>query len=171
MKKILTILALVPMCCSALPQDLKNSIVSGNPEVAIPHLLSGVPSTPSSDVISPKAMTSFHKAFKNVSDEKWYEMPDATRAKFTVNDVHYIVDYDKKGHWIHTIRTYSEKQLPADVRQEVRATYLDYSIICVKEITLPRNDKTYIVYLEGPSNFVNLRIANGEMDEWQKYNK
>ena len=116
-------------------------------------------------------MTNFHKAFKNVSDEKWYEMPDATRVKFTLNEVHYAVDYDKKGQWIHTIRTYDAKQLPADVRQEVRASYMDYSIICVKEITVPHNEKTYIVYLEGPSNFINLRIANGEMDEWQKYDK
>jgi hypothetical protein len=171
MKKILTILALVPLCCSAMPQDLKNSLVSGNPEVAIPHLMTGTPSAAPSDVISPKAMTNFHKTFKNVSDEKWYEMPDATRAKFTVNDAHYVVDYDKKGHWLHTICTSDEKKLPADMRQEVRTSYLDYSIICVKEITLPHNDKTYIVYLEGPSNFINLRIANGEMDEWQKYYK
>src|SRR5215813_1387538 len=118
MKKILTILALVPLCCSALPQDLKNSVVSGNPEVTIPHLMSGMASAMSFDVISPKAVTNFHKTFKNVSDEKWYEMPDATRAKFTFNDVHYVVDYDKRGHWIHTISTYAEKELPADVRRE-----------------------------------------------------
>ena len=171
MKKILTILALVPLCCSALPQDLKNSVVSGNPEVSIPHLMSGMASAASFDAISPKAVTSFHKTFKNISDEKWYEMSDATRAKFTLNDVHYMVDYDKKGNWLHTIRTYAEKGLPTDVRQEVRTTYLDYSIICVKEITLPHSDETYVVYLEGPSNFINLRITNGELDEWQKYNK
>jgi hypothetical protein len=170
MKKILTILALIPLGCSAFPQGLKNSLAVGNPEVTVPLLLT-TGTAISSDNVSPKAVSNFHKTYKNVSDEKWSELPDATRVKFTANQIQYVVDYDKKGNWLHTIRTYDEKELPADVRQEVRTSYLDYSIICVKEITLPHSDKTYVVYLEGPSNFINLRIANGEMDEWQKYDK
>jgi hypothetical protein len=170
MKKILTILALIPLGCSAFAQDLKNSLAAGNPEVTAPLLLATGTAT-SSHNVSPKAVNNFHKTFKNVSDERWFELADATRAKFSLNNIHYIVDYDKKGNWLHTIRTYDEKDLQADVRLQVKMTYFDYSIICVKEITLPHSDRTYVVYLEGPSNYINLRIANGEMDEWQKYNK
>ena len=169
MKKILTILALIPLACSALPQDLKNSL-AGNPEVAIPLLLtSGKGISPHN--VSPKAVNNFHKTFKNASDERWFALADAIRVKFAVDGIPYVADYDKKGNWLHTIRTYFEKDMPADVRQQVKTTYFDYSIICVKEITLPHNDRTYVVYLEGVSDYINLRIANGDIDERQRYKK
>ena len=170
MKKILTIVTLILLGCSARPQDLKYLLASADPEASIPHVI-GAMSSASSDVISPKAINNFHKTFKNASDEKWFELPDALRVKFTANQIQYVVYYDKKGNWLHTIRTFDVKELPADIRQQVKTAYFDYSIVCVKEISVLHNDKTYIVYLEGPSNFINLRIANGEMDEWQKYNK
>jgi len=41
----------------------------------------------------------------------------------------------------------------------------------VQEIEKPRETFTYVVHLEGKTKLINLRVSNGEMDEWQKIDK
>jgi hypothetical protein len=123
-----------------------------------------------SDVNS-KAVKNFLRSFKNVSNEKWYKVDDATVAKFTSDDIDYRVYYDKKGYWLHTIRTYDEKKMKEDLRHAVRSTYYDYDINLVNEIESPNASATYIVQLVGKTKIMNLRICDGEMEEWQKFEK
>jgi len=102
-------------------------------------------------------------------------MPDGYRAKFTIkgakSDITYKVDYDKKGNWTHTILSYDEKELAKDIRDQVKMNYFDYSIVYVDCVMMPHNQNTYVIHLEGATNWINVRIADGEMDELQKYNK
>src|SRR5436190_21052275 len=123
-----------------------------------------------SDVNS-KAARDFGKSYKHVSDENWYVAPDAFCASFTADDIKYRVDYDKKGHWLHTIRTYDENKLPRDIRHLVKSSYYDYDITFVQEIEKPSKNFTYIVHLEGKTTLINLRVYDGEMEEWQKFEK
>jgi hypothetical protein len=118
-----------------------------------------------------KAVRNFVRFYKNISDEKWYEIPDALIAIFTFNDINYRIDYDKKGNWLHTMRTYSENKLPADIRHLVKSSYYDYNITFVQEIEKPREPFTYVVHLEGKTKLINLRVSSGEMDQWQKFDK
>jgi hypothetical protein len=121
--------------------------------------------------VTPKAVKSFAKNFKNASDEKWYETSNSFVAKFTSDEIAYRIDYDKKGHWLYTIRTYDETKLPQDVRNMVKSTYFDYSITLVQEIEMPAKMLTYIIHLDGKGEIINLRVSDGEMDEWQKFAK
>jgi len=98
-------------------------------------------------------------------------MPDGFRAKFTVDGIKYRVDYDKKGNYQHTERTYSEKYLPNDIRSIVKSTYYDYAITQVEEVTKPHTETTYVVHLEGKQNWINVRVQNGEIEEFQKFGK
>jgi hypothetical protein len=82
----------------------------------------------------------------------------------------YRVDYDK-GHWLHTIRTYDENELPKDIRHLVKSSYHDYNIYLVLEIEKPRDTFTYIVHLEGKTEWINVRVSSGVMDEFQKFQK
>jgi len=131
-----------------------------------------------SDVRS-KAVREFVRSYKNVSNEKWYNTQDGFIAMFILDDINYRVDYDKKGIWLHTIRTYNENKLPSDVRHLVKSSYYDYNIIVVQEIEIPWEPFmdfptdlfTYIVHLEGKTKLINLRVSNGEMDEWEKFDK
>jgi len=176
MKKILAALVLFTVGHGAFPQSLKNVSSSGNSEVSTTVLdNSSVEKNTVPNAVSTKAIRNFKKLFKNVSDEKWYEMPDGYRVKFSKKDnqssVSYKVDYDKEGNWMHTIRSYDEKELAKNIRDRVKTTYFDYSIILVDEVIMPLNQSTYVIHLEGATNWINVRIANGEMDELQKYNK
>ena len=124
-----------------------------------------------SDVNS-KAVRNFVKAFKDVSDEKWYKAEDGFISKFYLNDTRYQVAYGKKGNWLFTIRTYDEDKLPKPLRHIVKSSYYDYAILVVQEIEQPRDNLTYIVHLVGKTEIINLRLTgDGEMDEYEKIKK
>ena len=121
--------------------------------------------------VNAKAVKDFKQTYKTVTNEKWYEMPDGIRATFTLNDIRYRLDYEKNGSWLHTIRYYDEKKLPAETRRLVASSYLDHTVTLVEEIEKPRDVITYIIHLEGKTNWVNIKVCNGEIEEWQKFNK
>jgi hypothetical protein len=121
--------------------------------------------------VNTKALRDLKQTYKTVTNEKWYEMPDGFRANFTLNDIRYRLDYDKKGSWLHTIRYYDETKLPAETRRLVASSYLDHTVTFVEEIEKPRNTLTYVIHLEGKTNWINLKVYNGEMEEFVKFNK
>ena len=121
--------------------------------------------------INVRAVRHFLINFNNASDEKWYDAPDRFVAMFTLNNTDYRIDYDKKGNWIETFRTYGETKLPPDVRDIVKSSYYDYTIFLVQEIENPLDTVTYFIHLDGKTKLINLRICKGEIEEWQNFNK
>ena len=173
MKKILSALALAMLGYCAFPQTIKNSVPAGNPEVT-PVSVSNATSNASTNEaknVSPKATKNFNKTFKNVTDEKWFEMPDGYRANFTQNDIRCRLDYDKNGNWMHTIKYYDEKKLPIEVRRLVVSSYLDYSIKTVEEIEAPHDVKFYVIHLEGETEWLNIKVSDYEISELEKIKK
>ena len=118
-----------------------------------------------------KAVRSFKTAWQYVDNESWYEVPDGYRARFTQDGVLYLVTYNKKGKWMHTMRQYDETRLDREVRREVKTVYYDYNIMLVEEIELPMKPLTYIIHMEDSTSFLNIRICNGEMDVMTEINK
>ncbi|HMG66987.1 MAG TPA: hypothetical protein VK588_04840 [Chitinophagaceae bacterium] len=107
----------------------------------------------------------------DVSSTSLYEVPGGFVAKYRFDDVDYRVSYDNNGRWLYTVRVYNESKLPRNMRREVKSSYPDYAIVLVEEIEKPANAYTYVVHLEGKDSWIKLRVSNGEMDEWQKFNK
>jgi hypothetical protein len=173
MKKILSVLVLAIVGYYAFPQEVKNSVATVNPGGAPLSGSAATANEPTTEAknVSSKAMKNFNKAFKNVTDEKWYEMPDGYRANFTLDNIRHRLDYDKKGNWLHTIRYYDGKNLTTDVRRLVISTYLDYTITLVEEIEKPRNVISYVIHLEGQTNWINVKVSDQEITELSKVNK
>ena len=121
--------------------------------------------------ISTRAIRDFVLNFPEVSNENWCSTPDLFVAMFTLNDVNYRIDYDRKGNWIETFRTYGETNLSEDVRQSVKSSYYDYNIYLVQDIQQPFHPTIYIVHLEGKKRLINLQVCNGVVYEWQKFKK
>ncbi len=167
MKKILSALLLLAIGNGAFPQSIKNSVAFENPEVS--------PAVSVNENMAPAAMSkavrNFKKTFKNITDEKWYEMPDGYRVNFILNNIRCRLDYDKNGNWLHTIRYYDEKQLPVEVRRLVVSSYLDYTIRTVEEIEVPHNTIFYVIHLEGETNWINIKVADNEINELEKIKK
>ena len=120
--------------------------------------------------INARALKEFSKTFKSAVNTTWYEINGGFTAKFTQDGIETRVDYDRKGRWLATLRTYTEANLPRDVRRLVKSTYYDYSIYLVKEVTA--GDKTaYLVQMEDADGFKTIRVIDGEMDVYAEYNK
>jgi len=120
--------------------------------------------------VNHKAVKDFDRNFKN-ANAKWYQVENQFVAMFTADDVSYQIAYNKKGNKLYSIRNYDESKLSADVRHNVKSTYYDYTITLVQEIDMPLKPLTFIVHLDGKTDIINLRIRDGEMDEWQKFKK
>ena len=167
MKKILSALVVLVIGTCAFPQSIKNSVAFENPEVS--------PAVSVNESMAPAAMSkavrNFKKAFKNVFNGKWYEMPDGYRVNFILNNIRCRLDYDKNGNWLHTIRYYDEKQLPVEVRRLVVSSYLDYNIRTIEEIKVPSNNMFYVIHLEGQTDWINIKVADNEINELEKIKK
>jgi len=125
------------------------------------------------DAISSKALKDFNKTFAGVSTAKWYIVNAGFTTKFTQNDIQFRVDYDKKGNWTGTMKSYDEKKLSRDVRATVKSVYYDYSIKWVKEITVPNypNIIVYMIHIDDEKSFKNLQVIDGEILVLEAYDK
>jgi hypothetical protein len=121
--------------------------------------------------VNSKALKNFARSYKDVTNEKWYNVHDGLVAMFTVNGVDNRVGYDKKGNWVNTVRTYKETNLRGDVRHAVKSNYYDYNINLVQEIETPYNPTTYLIQLIGKTEIISLSMCEGEMSVLKKYNK
>jgi hypothetical protein len=120
--------------------------------------------------INIKALRDFKQSYKTVSDEEWYETPDGFEARFTLDNADFKVDYNKRGNWLATSRTYDEKEMAKDIRARVKMIYFDYTIKWIEEIEVPHHT-TYFVHLEGTTELINLIVSDEDMDVYQKFDK
>jgi len=121
-------------------------------------------------VINSRAIKDFKKSFKLPSEEKWFKIETGYIVKFNQDGIQHRADYDNKGNWKATTRYYSEKQLPKDVRSQVKSVYYDYTITTVQEIIFPEHH-VYLVNMEDEKTILIIRICDGEMDVYKDLKK
>ena len=122
--------------------------------------------------VSDKTIKNFKKTVKFSANERWFKCDDgASLVKYEdQKGIRCRSDFDKKGNWTATTRYYSEKQLPKDVRAQVKSVYYDFTITTVEEITFA-NHLVYIIHMSDETTWLNIRICDGEMDEFQRFAK
>ena len=112
--------------------------------------------------VNAKPIKHLTKSFGKAENVRWYKAEDGTMAFFTLDGIKTRTDYDKKGNWLHTIRTYGERDLPNNIRAQVKTVYYDFAISCINEI----NNGTKLIYMiliEDDKSFKNLIIQDGGM--------
>jgi hypothetical protein len=120
--------------------------------------------------VNQKAVRDFKKAFKDISNEKWYSIKNGFLAEFSLNTTKNRVVYDKKGNWRFTVSYYEEKNLPAEIRAIVKPVYYDYTITRIAEVHV--DDKIiYIVHVQNNSSLKTLRVCEGEMELIEDFTK
>jgi hypothetical protein len=103
----------------------------------------------------------WHRAGEQ-KEEQWYKSPRGYVAEYEAGPVKGRFVYNQKGDWSYSILTYGEKQLPEEVRQQVRSSYYDYGITWVKEVD-EDDAVVYVVHLEGEASWKEVAVQNGEM--------
>jgi hypothetical protein len=171
----LGVIPLIILCCSVNAQTNRlnaNLNTSSSKEVALNDNTKDkeLPRFNNHSGPGAKALKNFSKTFKGADNAAWSQTGDGLKAEFTKDDIETKVFYDRKGRWIANVSGYQEDKLPKDIRHRVKSSYYDYSIFYVQEITA--GDKTaFLVKIEDKNSIKTIRISDGEMDEYQAFEK
>ena len=142
------------------------------------------PKNSNSEDIGHRAVKDFQKRFKEVAHADWNKTFDGGYiACFEKDAAKTMVAYDDKGKWHHTIRRYSEKELPEDVRKMVKSIYHDYNIFSVAEVKMAKgiyhdynisvangsyeDQLVYFVYVQDETTYKTIRVSAYDMQEVQ----
>jgi hypothetical protein len=88
--------------------------------------------------------------------------------RFFDNDVQTKIFYNRNGNQAAMIRYYTEDKLPNEVRHPVKATYYDFNIFMVIEVTVGKQT-AYLVKIEDKTHTKTIRVMNGEMDVIEEF--
>ena len=103
----------------------------------------------------------WHRAGEQ-KEEHWYKSSRGYVAEYEAGPVKGRFVYNQKGDWAYSILTYGEKELPEEVRKEVRSSYYDYDIRWVKEVN-EGDAVVYVVHLEDEASWKDVAVQDGEM--------
>lgn len=123
-----------------------------------------------SDAAAVKATAQFWKTFGESRGEKWYPLSNGFLAEFTENNIQVKVVYGQTGNWVYTLRQYTAKELPADIRAQVKSWYYDDTITWVKEVIQPQST-VYLIHIENETRWKTIRVCEGEMEVVQDFKK
>src|SRR4051812_30712469 len=90
-----------------------------------------------------KASRDFLEGVGDTKNEQWFKGVTGYEAEYMDGPVKSLYWYDKKGHFVYSVKTYDERSMAEDVRRQVRSTYFDYRIGWVKEV----NEAQTLVYV------------------------
>jgi hypothetical protein len=114
--------------------------------------------------------TEFNKQFTGATDDRWYDLDKKFLVRFYMNDQKHQSLFNKKGLLIYDISFGTEKNLPTDVRKQVKSIYFDYSITLVFKV---EEDKRtiWVVNMEDNKTLITVRVEDGEMEEVKNLQK
>jgi ribosomal protein L25 (general stress protein Ctc) len=166
----------IPMTIGAQTSNLPDKTPNGEVPATQVKISPGALPTPNAEYGEGKSKPSciradrdFRKKFTDGVGVTWYDLADGYRARLIYNGADTWVDYNRKGNWIHTIRTYNEKKMSTSLRHTVKRVYYDYSIKLIQEIELPDDTVVYVIHLESDKELIDLRVVEDEMNVLGKY--
>lgn len=149
MKKIISILVIICFYFAADAQMSNDVLVSTQ--------------TLRSDRAAVKAAREFWKKYGAGRDESWYKLDGGYLAEFTQGTIRCKSVFDRRGNWLYSIKEYSEKELPKEVRNLVKSVYYDYSIGWVKEVS-QNQSVVYVVHVSNTPEWKDLLVQDGQIE-------
>ena len=161
---------------SASGKDLyKFSVAAARSHV--PEAAPGMPSPKARrylNSINIRAVRDFMKRHVNVDNESWAVTDNGGfKVNFIAGGRDCTTYYNKHGNWTNSLKMYTEADLPFNIRHMVKREYYNYNIAHIYEIeNIKSNNKpTFIIRLEDEHSFIFIRIRDGEMEVWKKFEK
>jgi hypothetical protein len=123
--------------------------------------------------INNKALRSFSKSYKKVTNEKWSVVSDGFVASYIEDGVRTTIYYNKNGAWAGSLKGYTEDKMSRSLRDIVKRQYYDFAITYVNEIENPQSEgkPTYVINMEDAKTILQLRANDDLVEVWRKYNK
>jgi hypothetical protein len=112
----------------------------------------------------------FAKQFSSATNAVWTTSANGFEVQFTTNGIIHWVFLTKKGNYRSLMRYYTEKDLPAYIRHQVKSMYYDFSIISVKEVNHD-HITAYLVTIADEKIWKVIRVIDGDTDVWEEHVK
>ncbi|MGZ3854148.1 MAG: hypothetical protein ACXVLT_05515 [Flavisolibacter sp.] len=112
----------------------------------------------------------FEKSFPNANGENWLKTKNGFAVRFSSNNINELVFLTKRGGVLSSIKYFSEKDIPSDVKEMVKYVYPTYTIKSGREIQAC-NKTAYLVTIEDADSWKTVRVVDGEMDVYEAYVK
>jgi len=116
------------------------------------------------------ALRHFMNAYGEGLNAEWNLTSFGYRAEFRKEDIKYLVDYNKGGFWLSTIRFYTEEKMPRDIRRIVKSVYFDYKIELISEVNYGKHI-AYHVNIQDETSLKKLIVMDGEMTVEAEYKR
>jgi hypothetical protein len=133
-------------------------------------VLPAITVTGSKVTVNDQVWKAFQGYFKDAQDLRWYKIDRDYLAKFIMEDQEQSALFNKRGSLVYHITYGTEKNLPADIRQQVRSVYYDYTISKALSIR-EANRVIWVLNLEDAKSMLVVRVEEGEMEEAKRYKK
>jgi hypothetical protein len=113
--------------------------------------------------INSHAARDFIARFPAITTEKWLRTPSGYAAKFSENEVHSNVNYDRAGNYINTLRYYAEKNIPARLKNVLRSEFSDYTIVAATEL-ITEKEKTFYFHIKNRKRIKTVKIVSDTVE-------
>jgi len=117
--------------------------------------------------VSPRAVKSFNKSFKNATEVKWTVTDNYFKADFALNGQYVSAFYNEDGGMIALTRNLSSLQLPIALQADLKSKYNCYWISNVLEVANEEGTSYYIT-LETADEQLTLKSSG---DSWSTFKK
>jgi len=117
--------------------------------------------------VSPRAVKSFNKSFKNATEVKWTVTDSYFKADFALNGQYVSAFYNEDGSMIALTRNLSSLQLPIALQADLKSNYNCYWISNVLEVANEEGTSYYIT-LETGDEQLTLKSSG---DSWSTFKK
>jgi hypothetical protein len=117
-----------------------------------------------------KVTNHLSKQFRNMSNLKWSTEEKVIVATFKIDEKSGRVVYNKKGNWLYSIITYTEDQMPKEVKFLINDAYPGYNITLVHEIT-QGSTFLYDVFIEDSSHLKQILVQDQDLTVYKEYTK
>lgn len=124
----------------------------------------------STDKAAVRATRDFWDRVGDRNTARWYKLANGFMAEYHEGTTQADFLYDQKGNFAYSMLTYTEKEMPADVRHLVRSNYYDFTIGWVKEVN-ESDTKAYVVHIEDTASWKDLVVQDGDIRVMHAYSK
>ena len=162
---IILLLLLSPLADSAQSSDI--TLLDGR---LIRKEFKAANSTGYLNDLNVKIVRHLMKHFDNPATQSWDLSKQGYRVKFEIDSVLYRVDYDRKGNWRNTIRSYNENRLPASVKSSLKEYLSDFNITHVTELQYQRT-VSYFINLDGFKRILQVVVRDGNAELLKSFEK
>ena len=121
--------------------------------------------------VSAKMHSHFSKNFKNATDIRIRPEADHTQISFKDNGISNSVQYNKKGKWQYSLRTYDASRIDDNLRSDIEKYFAGYRVFgFVNEVDVLNKTAT-LVMIENKDSWKRVRILDDTMDVYEEYAK